>query len=135
MIPHFLYNPVTNHPKLIVMHENPVSRIEFSENSNVFLFPTEKEVAPIVLLESMAASLPWISADVGNARGLEGGKVVSAQKDSRYHSVFDERVKSLFAKGISGLLAQPTVGDDGRRQVETMTWDKILPRYISLIEK
>lgn len=109
--------------------------IGYFKSSNAFLFSTEKEVAPIVLLEAMAAELPWVAADVGNARGLQGGKVITAMKDSRYHSVFDDRVKTLFAKSIEDVLAKPFLGEQGRKQIETMTWDKILPRYVSLIEK
>lgn len=109
--------------------------VAYFKNSNAFAFTTEKEVAPIVLLEAMAAELPWVSADVGNARALSGGQVITALKDSRYHSVFDDRVKKLFAKGIQTALSQPSLGKEGRRKVETMTWEKILPQYVSLIEK
>jgi glycosyltransferase involved in cell wall biosynthesis len=107
--------------------------IGFFKNSNVFMFPTEKEVAPIVLLEAMAAELPWVAADVGNTPGLKGGRVISAIKDSRYHSVFDERVIRLFAQAAKNLLIQPSM--EGREQVESMTWKEILPRYLSIIEK
>jgi len=37
--------------------------IGYFKNSNVFVFTSEKEVAPIVTLESMAARLPWVSTD------------------------------------------------------------------------
>ncbi len=110
--------------------------IGFFSNSNVFVFPSEKEVAPIVLLEAMAASLPWVAADVGNTRALAGGRFISAIRDGRYHSVFDGRVKSLMAKAVTKLYKRPTVGEEGRKKIaDDMNWDKILPQYLSLIER
>jgi len=44
--------------------------------ADVFLFTSQIECAPIVILEAMAAGLPWVSFDVGNVRELPGGIVV-----------------------------------------------------------
>lgn len=110
--------------------------IGYFRQSNVFSFTSEKEVAPLVLLESMAAQLPWVSTDVGNAKELKGGKVIAAIKDSRYFSYFDERVYKLFAKAIPELWSAPCIAEDGRMQIEQqMTWEHILPQYSSIIER
>lgn len=110
--------------------------IGFFKNSNVFAFTTEKEVAPLVLLESMAAELPWISTDVGNAVGLRGGTFIRAPKNRMYHSVFDKRVADLFLQAIYNVWNLPKIGEAGRKQInEELVWDKILPRYSELIEK
>lgn len=110
--------------------------IGYFKQSNVFTFTSEKEVAPLVLLESMAAMTPWISADVGNAPGLSGGISVGAIKDSRYRSHYDERVFRLFAKHIPELWSTPTMGEAGRKQIEDeMTWDKVLPQYSSIFDR
>ena len=74
--------------------------IGFLKQSNVFTFPSEKEVAPLVLLESMAASLPWVATNVGNVTDLKGGTCIQSIKDSGYHSVFDKRVKLHFREAI-----------------------------------
>lgn len=109
--------------------------IGYFKESNVFCFTSQKEVAPLVLLEAMAAQLPWISADVGNVKGLKGGKCIGAVKDSRYNSHFDERVFKLYANHIPELWSAPCIAEDGRRQIESaMTWDKILPQYSSIVE-
>jgi len=106
------------------------------KNSNVFAFPSEKEVAPLVLLECMAARLPWVSTDVGNSRGLKGGSCITAAKDTRFYNVFDERVNSIFAQEIQNNWESPAVGEEGRYQIESsMTWNKIMPQYHSLIER
>ena len=110
--------------------------IGFFNNSNVFAFTSEKEVAPIVILEAMAAKLPWVAADVGNIRGLAGGKFVPALKDRNYHSIFDDRVKNSFAGYIKNVWQSPAIGENGRIQIEKeMTWDIVLPKYKSIIEK
>lgn len=104
------------------------------KNSNVFAFTSEKEVAPLVLLESMAAKLPWVATDVGNANELLGGKCIRAPKNSKNYSLFDDRVINLFAQYIQEYFLVSNL-EAGRHQIEEkMTWDKILPQYASIIE-
>ena len=43
------------------------------KESKIFLFSSQKEVAPLVILEAQAAGLPWVSMDVGNLKELNGG--------------------------------------------------------------
>lgn len=106
------------------------------KQSNVFGFTSEKEVAPIVVLESMAASCPWVSANVGNVEGLQGGICIKAPKDSRYYSVFDKRVKKLFAEALDKALNQPLIAARGRSQIEQhLNWEAILPQYSQLLEQ
>lgn len=115
-----------------------VSRSEvigYFKQSNVFVFTSEKEVAPLVLLESMAAKLPWIATNVGNAADLDGGISITAMKNNNYHSHFDERVHDDFINGIQKLWNTPKIGELGRSQIDkTLTWDKILPQYLNIIE-
>ena len=105
------------------------------KQSNLFVNTSLKEVAPIVMLEAMAASLTWIACDVGNVAGLKGGKYIRAPKDNTHHVMFDEQTKEQFIKNITDLLKKPTLGEDGRMQVEEeFTWDKVLASYSSIIE-
>ena len=46
-------------------------------DADAFLFPSQVECAPVVILEAMAAGIPWVSYDVGNVRELPGGLVVA----------------------------------------------------------
>ncbi len=109
--------------------------VGFFKQSNAFAFTSEKEVAPLVLLESMAASLPWVSTNVGNAEELEGGSCIKSVKNAKFHNVFDNRVNKLFAEGLSSVWNAPRIGKAGRKQVEErFTWEKILPQYLKLIE-
>lgn len=116
--------------------KNPTRQqvIAYLKNSNVFCFTSEKEVAPLVILESMAAQLPWVSTDVGNVKELSGGKCLSAVKDPKFHSYFDERIRRLYVEAIQNLIQAPCIAEDGRRQIEeTLNWDKILPHYGEII--
>ena len=109
--------------------------VGYFKNSNVLVSTSQKEVAPLILLEAMACSMPWIATNIGNAENLRGGKCIPAIKDSKYHSYFDDRVFKLFAKGIEELWSAPVIAEDGRLQIENeMTWDRILPQYSSIID-
>lgn len=127
------------HKSLPMIYKKNIPRNEvigYLRQANVFALTSEKEVAPLSILESMAASVPWVSADIGNTRELKGGRYITAIKNSRYHSVFDDRVCKLFARALQEMLDIPLIGEDGRQQIEqTMIWDKILPHYASIIEQ
>lgn len=50
-------------------------------DADLVVFTSRSEVAPLVLLEAAAAATPWVSFDVGNARELAGGRVVTSQDE------------------------------------------------------
>lgn len=52
-------------------------------DADLVVFTSRSEVAPLVLLEAAAAATPWVSFDVGNARELAGGCVVTSQRELR----------------------------------------------------
>lgn len=110
--------------------------VGFIKQANALALTSEKEVSPVVILEAMAASTPWVSTDVGNVRELKGGRYVTAIKNYKYHSIFDERVKKLFSRSLQEVLETPLIGSDGRYQIEkNLTWDKILPKYLEIFEQ
>lgn len=108
--------------------------VGFFNRSNVLAFTSEKEVAPIVILEAMAAKLPWVAAEVGHVRGLKGGRFIPAIRNRQYHCLFDEGIYELFVQAI--LDAKNSWGDNGRKQIQDeLTWEKVLPQYSSLFEE
>ena len=55
--------------------------IKYLVNSDLMLFLSQKEVSPLVLLESCAAKIPWISLNVGNAKSIPGGCIIDTKID------------------------------------------------------
>jgi len=103
--------------------------------SNLFAFTSIKEVAPLVLLEAMAAGIPWVSMNVGNAAELSGGHCIKTARISKGVSIFDDRVLKLYLKHIAELIESPGIAKEGRREVEKrFNWDHILPKYGEIIE-
>jgi glycosyltransferase involved in cell wall biosynthesis len=98
------------------------------------------ECSPLVLFEAMAAGLPFVSLDVGNAREIAawggGGEIVESTRD------VTGRVTApvgAVAGAVDGLL-----NDHGlRRQMgeasreawqQEFTWEEIAGRYAALYE-
>jgi glycosyltransferase involved in cell wall biosynthesis len=92
-------------------------------DADLFLLTSAFEVAPLVLVEAMAAGVPFVSYDVGNARALAGGVVVKGPRE--------------MAAAVRDL-----VGDDERRgalgragrevQRQALDWETIVDRYEAL---
>ena len=104
-------------------------------SASVFVFPSQKEVAPLVLLESQACKLPWIAMPVGNARLLDGGIILpspganrlgfASYSDETYTAFTDEIVSLLFNEERN-----KEIGDKGRSQIESkLNWSKIVEQY------
>ncbi len=92
-------------------------------DASLFLFASQIECAPLVILEAMSAGCPWVSLDVGNVRDLAGGVVVDS---------VDE-----LADVASALLAAPeeraALGDLGRTEWNRAhRWPTIVGRYEDL---
>jgi glycosyltransferase involved in cell wall biosynthesis len=103
--------------------------------SDVFAFPSQIEVAPLVLLESMAARLPWVGLPVGNTMSLAGGKLVpSIGRNSKGELLYGPSTYELFTKNLFDILTDQKIHDslanDGRSLVEKKyNWDVIADQY------
>jgi glycosyltransferase involved in cell wall biosynthesis len=123
----FLYSFLENLPR-----EDIVSA--FCE-ADLFAFPSQKEVAPLVVLESMAASTPWVSLKVGNVEELCGGIIVSEGLcDGNDYIAYDKTVQVAFASSIGLLLSNEDelkqLGEIGSAKIEVeYDWDRITPQY------
>jgi glycosyltransferase involved in cell wall biosynthesis len=92
-------------------------------SSDVFVFPSQKEVSPLVILESMASRTPWISLPVGNVNKLKGGFIIdSNKKDIDGLMLYSDDVYQLFCDGIDRLLSddklKKILSYEGRKQIE-----------------
>ena len=118
------------------------------KSSDVFVFPSQKEVAPLVILEAMAANLPWVSMPVGNVSQLEGGMIVRKYskdlsknqneffKDGLFYT---EETYGEFIFYIKKILEEKSLRNElslkGKSQIlEYYSWDKIAPKYNQIFE-
>jgi glycosyltransferase involved in cell wall biosynthesis len=103
--------------------------------SDLFVFPSQKEVAPIVLLESMAAGLPWLSMPVGNTKDLCGGVILEGvTRKSDGHCAYTESTVRSMAFKIDELLNNKelllSLSADGISKIEKdLNWGKICQSY------
>jgi glycosyltransferase involved in cell wall biosynthesis len=91
--------------------------------SSVLVLTSHHEASPLVLLEAMAASVPWVSVDVGCVRDYAGGEVVEKAAD--------------MPKVITALIKEPErrahLGALGRRAAETIhSWSAIASHHETL---
>lgn len=108
--------------------------------ADVFAFPTEKEVAPIVALESMASLTPWVALPVGNMTELDGGllaPVRSYTKDD--YAKWSEITYQVFSDSVERFLNEEEFAQDyaskGRQQIEEkFNWKKIPDQYHALFD-
>jgi len=100
--------------------EEVVSAIK---EADLMVSTSGKEANSLVLLESMAAGVPWVSFDVGSARENAGGLVVRDLNEMRAAVVKLSRNAQLRRK----------LGDAGRAQIaEKHNWDTIVDQYEQL---
>ncbi|MDR7521397.1 MAG: glycosyltransferase family 4 protein [Armatimonadota bacterium] len=111
-------------PRLVLLQHVPRSDVVAAFcAADLVLLPSRFEAAPLVLVEAMAAGVPFVSYDVGNAKALEGGQVVAGPE--------------AMAAAVADLL-----GDDARRralggagrahQRRALEWETIVGRYEAL---
>jgi len=106
--------------------------------SDVFVFPSLKEVAPVVILEAMSAKLPWIALPVGNIPQLSGGMMVPTRgKNSQGFYFFGAETQVNFEQRIVDILTDTALGlklgQEGRQLIEEQyNWDVIIPKYNDL---
>lgn len=108
--------------------------IETLLSSSVFAFCSLKEVAPVCVLESCAAGLPWVSFNVGNVKSISGGCVIDvANKDQNGYIIpclndFEKHSSALFD------ICQNEdywniKSSDGIEFAKSKTWNEIVNLY------
>ena len=106
-------------------------------HSDVFLFPSQKEIASLVILECRAAKLPYVSMEVGNIREQSGGIVLPIiELDKKGYAVIKDNDIRHFYCGACHLLNQHgkkrmrgRVIEEGQKGIEGLDWKNIVPLY------
>jgi L-malate glycosyltransferase len=109
--------------------------------ADLFVFCSMVECSPLVLFEAIAAGLPFVSVDVGNAREIadwsSAGVIVDSRRRDDGLVVADPHD---VAAAVDGLLADPErrreMGIQGRRAwEEQFGWQRIASQYEELYEE
>ncbi len=104
-------------------------------NANLFVFASNIEYSPLVLYESAAAGLPFLSVPVGNAIEIagwtQGGVICPAPSDKNGRTTVDPQI---LANKMSSLLKNNALlkklGKDGRENwKKKFTWEHISLEY------
>jgi glycosyltransferase involved in cell wall biosynthesis len=114
-------------------HTGPIEIVDGSQpnaaaralaGADLFLFTSRVECAPLVILEAMAAGVPWVSFDVGNVSELPGGIVVRSRGE-----LLDAARRILDGDGDE-------LGEQGRKAwAAGHRWEDIVARYESVFEE
>jgi glycosyltransferase involved in cell wall biosynthesis len=108
-------------------------------SSNLFVFASHVEYSPLVLFESVAAGLPFLSVPVGNteeiAQWTKGGEICPAEKNKAGYTMVSPLA---LAEEMSRLAKDPErlsqLGQQGRENwKKSYTWEKIVNQYEDVI--
>ena len=105
-------------------------------SSDLFIFTSLKEVAPLVIIESIASGLPWISFNVGNVKELDGGVIINCDiKDNKgYLSPSPKNIDNN-VDVINKLLDDKTKRQQlvvKKEDRDKFSWDNIVDKYYEL---
>jgi glycosyltransferase involved in cell wall biosynthesis len=112
--------------------------LEAYADADLFVFCSMVECSPLVLFEAMAAGLPFVSADVGNAREIAewSGAGVIVESQRREDGLVDVDPAAV-GRAVDELMADPErraeMARRGRQAwEERFTWDTVARRYEEL---
>lgn len=134
---HFLHNcrgvmaPYNNYFLRDIPRKDVIAAFK---ESDVFLFTSKKEVSPLVILESEAAGLPWISMDVGDVRDRRGGMILEAeQEDPKGYKIITSGMSWLYGDIINDLLISKVLRSklqsSAMQYIQDCDWTNIVPTY------
>jgi len=103
-------------------------------DNDIFVLCSLKEVAPVCILESCAAGLPWVSFNVGNVSEIPGGvKLDAKSKDINGYVVPDFEDISKVADQICDLLDDNVImnrlSEEGIGYGNSVRWESIVDLY------
>lgn len=132
-------NSSSDNKKVLITNLKRSDLIQAYLNADLFVFSSNVEYSPLVLFESAAAGLPFITVPVGNSVEITewtgGGVICDAPKDKNERTVVDPK---KLAECMSDLIADKEkreyLGDTGRNNWETkFTWDIITTKYENVL--
>ena len=105
--------------------------IKYLSASKCMLFLSQKEVSPLVLIESCAAKTPWISFDVGNASSIPGGFVIEASSDWKGNKIMSAEIYERVKHTVVSILNSERMETNNAIDVflDKRSWSKVFRSY------
>jgi len=102
--------------------------------ADIFAFPSQVEVAPLVALEAMASKTPWVSLNVGNMSMLNGGYIVNGGRKVSGKFIYQSSMYDDFTDNLYTLLSDKSIRDkkaqEGYEQIiNEFDWEKVKKQY------
>lgn len=128
-------NSEKSNKKIIITDLQRQDVIQAFLNSDLFVFASNIEYSPLVLFESAAAGLPFLTVPVGNAKEIiqwtKGGVLCPAPANSNGRINVDSQI---LAEEIMKLVNDPSkreqLGKEGKKNWSNkLTWKKITTEY------
>lgn len=129
-----------NNKNILITNLKRNDLIQCFLNADLFVFASNIEYSPLVLFESVAAGLPFISVPVGNAIEIadwtQGGIICPAKSDINGRTTVNPEI---LAEHLSKLLTNKTklneLGKNGRNNwKKKFTWDNISYQYEKVLK-
>lgn len=133
-------NKKEKHKKVLVTNFPRQELIQAYMASDLFVFASNIEYSPLVLFESAAAGIPFLTVDVGNsveiANWTQSGEICSSERDERgYTRVSPDILAWKMAEMMSNVPMLREMGIRGKRNwSERFTWHKIAIQYEQIFE-
>lgn len=127
--------------KIIITSLSREETVGVYKTADLFLFPSNIECSPIVLFESAAAAVPFLSSDAGNSAELAkwtgGGLILpTAERQSGYVTVDIQKSAMILEDLYENEAYREQLGRAGRAAwLERFTWDRISHEYENLYLK
>lgn len=102
--------------------------------ADVFAFPSQTEVSPLVILECMAAGLPYVSLNVGNVPSLAGGIICQSDLKRAGQLQYSTSVYKAFSDAIISILSNDNIknklSQEGKElMLKKHDWSNIKEQY------
>jgi len=110
-------------------------------NADLFVFASHIEYSPLVLFESAAAGIPFLSAQVGNAheiaRWTGAGIIGPSFIDKKgYTRIDSKRFAERWVQLINDREGRRELGMSGKRSwAATFTWERIAQQYENVLQQ
>ncbi|MFA5995937.1 MAG: glycosyltransferase family 4 protein [Patescibacteria group bacterium] len=126
--------------KIIIINCSRSETVAAYQQANLFLFPSNLECSPLVLFESMAAHLPFLTTDVGNAREIinwsQGGLLLPTRftNNGQSYAILEQSVV-LLERIYQAVDLRKQLGQAGFTAWQNkFTWEKITKQYEQLYQ-